>query len=137
MPGRNLPESVLQFGAGRFLRAFVDRFVQNANDEGQGVGQVVVVQSTPGQRADLINAQPDGYHVVVRGFQDGKLVERIEPVRSVRRALIAQNQWDEVLAVARSPDLRFIVTNATEAGDAIEPGDRVGSAPPHSMPVKL
>jgi tagaturonate reductase len=130
-------ETILQFGAGRFLRAFVDRFLQNANDEGQGIGQVVVVQSTPGQRADLINAQPNGYHVCVRGFQDGKLVERIEPVRSVRRALIALNQWDEVLAVARSPDLRFIVTNATEAGYAIDPGDRVDSAPPHSMPAKL
>ena len=25
-------ETILQFGAGRFLRAFVDRFVQHAND---------------------------------------------------------------------------------------------------------
>lgn len=78
-------ETVLQFGAGRFLRAFVDRFVQNANDAGQGVGRVVVVQLTPGQRADLINAQPDGYHVLVRGYQDGEVIERIDPVRSVRR----------------------------------------------------
>src|SRR5882724_9609826 len=99
LPGENGGETILQFGTGRFLRAFVDRFVQNANDEGQGVGQVVVVQSTPGQRADLINAQPVGYHVFVRGYQDGKLVERIDPVRSVRRALVAQDQWDEVLAV--------------------------------------
>jgi tagaturonate reductase len=132
-----LPETIVQFGAGRFLRAFVDRFVQNANDEGQGVGQVVVVQSTPGQRADLINSQPDGYHVCVRGYHEGQLVERIEPVCSVRRALIAQNQWDDVLAVARLSELRYVVTNATEAGYAVDPGDRVDSAPPHSMPAKL
>lgn len=111
--------------------------MQNANDEGQGVGQVVVVQSTSGQRADLINAQPDGYHVLVRGYQDGALVERIDAVRSVRRALVAQNQWDEVLGVARSPDLRYIVTNATEAGYAVDSADRVDSAPPTSMPAKL
>jgi tagaturonate reductase len=131
------PETVLQFGAGRFLRAFVDRFVQNAHDEGQAVGQVVVVQSTPGQRADLLNAQPDGYHVLVRGYQEGTLVERIESVRSVCRALIAQNQWEGVLDVARSPKLHYVVTNATEAGYAVDAGDRVDSVPPKSMPAKL
>jgi tagaturonate reductase len=135
--GGALPESILQFGAGRFLRAFVDRFVQNANDEGLGVGGVVVVQSTPGQRADLLNSQPDGFHVLVRGYHEGKLVERIEPVKSIRRALTAENQWDEVLAVARSPELRSIVTNATEAGYAVDPGDRADSVPPKSMPAKL
>src|SRR4026208_666309 len=89
------PETVLQFGAGRFLRAFVDRFVQNANDGGQNVGRVVVVQSTPGARADLINSQPQGYHVVVRGLCDGEIVDRIEPVHSISRALVAQSQWHD------------------------------------------
>lgn len=133
----DLPETVLQFGAGRFLRAFVDRFVQNANDEGQRVGRVVVVQSTPGQRADLINSQPEGYHVVVRGYDDGGLVERIDAVRSIQRALVAQTQWDDVLGVVRAPDLRYIVTNATEAGYALDPTDRLTSTPPKSMPAKL
>jgi tagaturonate reductase len=137
MPGSNLPETVLQFGAGRFLRAFVDRFIQNANDEGQEVGCVVVVQSTPGQRADRLNSQPDGYHVLVRGYADGELVDRVEPVRSIRRALVAQQQWDEVLAVACSKELRLIVTNATEAGYALDATDRADSAPPNSMPGKL
>jgi len=137
MPAGNLPETVLQFGAGRFLRAFVDRFVQNANDAGQGVGRVVVVQSTPGQRADLLNSQPDGYHVVVRGYANGELVERTDGVHSISRALVAQNQWSDVLAVARSPDLRYLVTNATEAGYAVDPADRPDSSPPQSMPAKL
>src|SRR5262245_43143633 len=127
---------MLQVGAGRFLRAFVDRFVRNANDGGQGVGRVVVVQSTPGQRADLLNSQPDGFHVVVRGYHEGELVERIEPVKSIRRALIAQNQWDEVLAVARAPELSCVVTNATEAGYVVDSADQVDAAPPRSMPAK-
>jgi len=137
MPESDLPETVLQFGAGRFLRAFVDRFIQNANDEGQAVGRVVIVQSTPGQRAELLNSQPDGFHVLVRGYADGELVDRTETVRSIRRALVAQDQWDEVLAVARSKELRWIVTNATEAGYALQAADRADSAPPYSMPAKL
>ena len=51
-------ETILQFGAGRFLRAFVDRFVQHANDAGQDVGKVVVVQSTPGARAPAPSSVP-------------------------------------------------------------------------------
>jgi tagaturonate reductase len=138
LPDAGYPaETILQFGAGRFLRAFVDRFVQNANDAGQAVGRVVVVQSTPGQRADLLNSQPEGYHIVVRGYADGELVDRVEPVRSIGRALIAQNQWPDVLAVARSADLRYLVTNATEAGYAVDAIDRADSSPPKSMPAKL
>src|SRR5436190_23529437 len=108
-----MPETVLQFGAGRFLRGFIDRFMQNANDEGQNVGSVVVVQSTPGDRADRINQQPNGYHVLVRGYDDGQLVERLESVRTVRRALVASQQWDQVRAVAEAPSLRYLVSNAT------------------------
>lgn len=132
-----IPETILQFGAGRFLRAFVDRFVQNANDEGQTVGRVVVVQSTPGRRADLINGQPEGYHVLVRGYDEGKLVERTEHVQSISRALVAQNQWPQVLEVARSAGLQSIVTNATEAGYALNAADCPDSSPPASMPGKL
>ncbi|MSR57459.1 MAG: altronate dehydrogenase [Planctomycetaceae bacterium] len=132
-----MPETILQFGAGRFLRAFVDRFVQNANDQGHAVGRVVVVQSTPGRRADLINEQPDGYHVLVRGYDEGKLYERTEHVQSIARALVAQDCWSQVLEAARLPSLRYIVTNATEAGYDLDAGDRLDSAPPASMPGKL
>src|SRR4051794_9937555 len=106
-------ETVLQFGAGRFLRGFADRFLQQANDQGQDVGRVVVVQSTPGARADLLNRQPSGYHVLVRGIEDGETVERVEPVRCISRAVMANGQWDEVLALAKSPQLRCVLSNAT------------------------
>ncbi|MFM7161350.1 MAG: altronate dehydrogenase [Planctomycetaceae bacterium] len=132
-----LPETLLQFGAGRFLRAFVDRFVHQANLSGQGAGRVVVVQSTPGARADLLNAQPDGFHVVVRGLSQGATIDRVEPVASISRALSATTQWADVLDVARSPALRWIVTNATEAGYALAPTDRLESQPPAAMPGKL
>lgn len=131
------PETVLQFGAGRFLRGFADRFLQQANDQGQPVGRVVIVQSTPGARADLLNSQPDGYHVLVRGIEDGATVERVEPVRCVSRALAADGQWEQVLALARSPQLRYVISNSTESGFNLEPGDELSAAPPRSLPAKL
>jgi len=130
-------ETVLQFGAGRFLRAFADRFLQYANDTGQGAGGVVVVQSTPGPRAELLKQQPEGYRVLVRGYEDGQLIERAEPVRSIRRALVAQDEWDDVLELARAPQLRYVISNATEAGYTLDPDDRANSRPPRSFPAKL
>ena len=35
-----LPETILQFGSGKFLRAFVEYFVHEANLEGQEVGRI-------------------------------------------------------------------------------------------------
>ncbi len=132
-----LQETILQFGAGRFLRAFVDRFVQQANDSGQAVGRIVVVQATPGARADTLNQQPDGYHVVVRGYENGELVDRVEAIKAISRALNAVSQWPAVLELAKSPDLRYVVSNATESGYSLDPADRVDSSPPQSLPGKL
>ena len=85
----SLPETILQFGAGRFLRAFLDRFVHQANDAGQNVGRIVVVQRSADQRSEGLHNNPDGYRVLVRGYQDGELVQRYERVQSISRVLSA------------------------------------------------
>ena len=37
-----LPETIRQFGTGKFLRGFADLFIHQANQQGQAVGRVVV-----------------------------------------------------------------------------------------------
>src|SRR5271166_830806 len=118
---KNLPETVLQFGSGRFLRAFADLFIHQANESGQQVGRVVIVQSTVGERAGGLNKQGGRYHVVVRGLEAGAVVDRVEPVESVSRALTANSNWPAVCALARSPDLRIILSNTTESGYDLVP----------------
>src|SRR5437763_7210106 len=109
----DFPETVLQFGTGRFLRAFADRFIHEANVQGQAVGSVVVVQSTGTDAADQLNGSKGIYHIAVRGLEGGKVVRRDE-VASVSRCLAAGREWGEVLNVARSPALRFVLSNTTE-----------------------
>ena len=131
-----LPETILQFGSGRFLRAFADLFVSQANTEGQAIGRIVVVQSTGEGRAGGLNAQGGRFHVFVRGFEHGAVVDRVEICNSISRALHAGTQWAEVLKVARSPELQTILSNTTEAGYKLDddlPTDPV----PKSFPVKL
>ncbi|QDT39268.1 altronate dehydrogenase [Stratiformator vulcanicus] len=129
-------ETILQFGAGRFLRGFIDRFVHEANAAGQDVGRVVVVQSTSGKRAQLLKEHPKGYPVVVRGYRDGELIEERTDVASVSRALVADSEWDEVMRFAGSPHLKLLVTNATEAGYVLS-GDTDKGLAPNTMPGKL
>src|SRR5438132_7500083 len=109
-----LAETVLQFGTGKFLRAFADLFIHQANQAGQAVGRVVVVQSTGDSRANLISRQNGRYHVLIRGLADGAIVDRVEEAESISRALVAASQWVEVLEVARSGQLRFILSNTAE-----------------------
>src|SRR5437773_661713 len=124
-----LSETILQFGSGRFLRAFFDLFVHHGNEQSQNVGRVVIVQSTGDGRANGLNKQGGAYHVVIRGYENGQVVDRVEECASVSRAIHAGTQWHEVLKLAASPELRVIVSNTTEAGfafgDADSPDDAV------------
>jgi tagaturonate reductase len=132
-----LPETVLQFGSGRFLRAFADLFIHHGNLQGQAVGRVVVVQSTGDARAGGLNRQGGSYHVLVRGFENGQVIDRVEECASISRALHAASQWDEVLAVAAAPNLHTILSNTTEAGYALDPDERPDDTVPRSFPAKL
>ena len=132
-----LPETVLQFGSGRFLRGFADLFISHANAGGQAVGRVVVVQSTGDARAAGLNQGAGRYHVVVRGYEDGEVVDRVEVCDSVSRALHAPTEWPAVLELARSPALRTVLSNTTEAGYVLDPADGPTDSPPRSFPAKL
>jgi len=134
----SLPETVLQFGSGRFLRAFADFFIHEANEAGQGIGRVVIVQSTGGgERAGTLEKQGGGYHVAIRGYEEGQVIDRVVKVESVSRALVASSQWNEVLELARSADLKFILSNTTENGYQTDPNEDLSKTPPDSFPAKL
>jgi tagaturonate reductase len=132
-----LPATVIQFGTGKFLRAFADLFVHELNQTRRPAGQVVVVQSTGSQRAAQFNRQGGRFHVAVRGLSAGQVVDQQVEVQCVARALAAQDEWQEVLQQARSADLRAVVSNVTEAGYALADADRPDDRPPRSFPAKL
>jgi tagaturonate reductase len=123
------------------LRAFTDLFVAQANRyPASEVGRMVVVQSTDRHRADSLNAVGGRYHVALQGYAHGRVIDRVETADAISRALHAGTQWAEVRAFARSPELRWIFSNTTEAGFALDERDGARSlAPeaPHSFPAKL
>ena len=130
-------ETILQFGAGKFLRAFFDLFVQEAAEAGEDPGKVVVVQSTAGSRVEELKAAGCAYHVLLRGVSAGESFDEARRVESISRALVAGESWEEVLGLARSPELQIILSNTTEKGYEVDEEDVSASAPPNSFPAKL
>jgi tagaturonate reductase len=65
------------------------------------------------------------------------VVDRVEESGSISRALVASRQWDKVLAVARSPQLKYILSNTAEAGYTLDPEDKAEDKLPRSFPAKL
>ena len=130
-------ESVLQFGSGRFLRAFADLFIHEARQAGQSIGRVVVVQSTGAGRVRSFNDQHGRYRVRVRGIWDGRRVDETMEVESVSRALSARDDWEAVLAVGRDPSTEYILSNTSEIGYDVPETERPDGAPPISFPGKL
>src|ERR1700694_5937483 len=105
----DLPERVVQFGTGAFLRGFVEFFIDEANRKGLFAGRIVAVGSMASGRDARINEQDGLYTLVARGIIDGEPLEQRRIIASLSRALSAQNEWNEVLALARSPELRLVV----------------------------
>lgn len=130
-------ESVLQFGSGRFLRAFADLFIHQARQGGQSIGRIVVVQSTGSGRARLFNGQDGRYRVRVRGIRDGGRVDETIEVESVSRALSARDDWEAVLVVGRDPSTEYILSNTSEIGYDVPETEGPDGAPPVSFPGKL
>lgn len=130
-------EKILQFGEGNFLRAFVDWMVDITNEKTDFNGTVVIVQPLEQGLSNMINEQNGLYTTVLRGVQDGKTVEDLRLISSVSRCLNPYTQHGEYLKCAENPDLRFIISNTTEAGIAYSAGDTVDDAPQSSFPGKV
>ena len=132
-----MPEKVLQFGTGGFLRAFADFFIDQANRKGLFNGRIVAVGSTGSKRVDVLNEQQGLYTLRVQGLEHGGAVERFHVLGAISRALSAKDQWEEVLAVGRSETLELIFSNTTEVGITYDPTDRLGKEAPATFPGKL
>lgn len=131
------PEKVVQFGEGNFLRAFVDWMFHEMNKKGIFKGRAVVVQPIPQGRANSLNKQDNLYTLLLRGIQDGKVVNKKEIMTGISRSLEAYTQWDQVLKLAENPEIQFVVSNTTEAGIVYSPKDKLTDNPPDTYPGKL
>jgi tagaturonate reductase len=131
------PVRILQFGAGNFLRAFIDWMVLRMRRAGTFDGSVAVVQAVPEPLPEAFRTQGNAYTVVLRGLEQGRPVERAERVDVISRRIEPYLDYRSYLEAAADPDLRVVVSNTTEAGIAPSPDDRAEDHPAPSFPGKL
>ena len=131
-----LPERAVQFGTGGFLRGFVEFFIDSANRTGSFDGRIVAIGSTDSGRDDVVNDQQGLYTLVTEGIENGRSVREFRLISSLSRALSANAEWDEVLQLARNPEIALVFSNTTEVGIVLDPDDELAD-PPRSFPGKL
>ena len=131
------PIRAVQFGTGNFLRAFADWMLEIVNEKTDWNGSVVMVKSTGHGSLSALKGQDCVYTVALRGLENGAPVERFCTVTCVSDALACPAEYDRVLALAKLPELRFVLSNTTEAGIAWDERDEAADRPPRSFPAKL
>lgn len=133
-----LTPRVLQFGSGNFLRGFADWMIDLLNERSDLDAGVVIVRPTGRSERPLMDAQDSLFTTLVRGLgADGQPVREFRRVSCVLTELDLHRQFEAYLASARVPTIRFVVSNTTEAGIAVNDSDRFDDRPPSSFPAKL
>lgn len=132
-----MKETIIQFGEGNFLRGFVDYFIHILNEKKLYDGKVVVVQPIASGTADIINEQNGVYNLYLRGIENGEEISEHTEIHSISRAVNPYEDFASFLELAHNPDMRFVISNTTEAGIAYDPECGFDDEPPSSFPAKL
>ncbi|MCQ2163812.1 MAG: tagaturonate reductase [Bacteroidales bacterium] len=130
-------EKVIQFGEGNFLRAFVDWIIWKTNQKTDFNASVVVVQPIDRGLVDMLNEQDGLYHLNLQGLDEGKPVDSIDMIDVISRGVNPYRDFEDYMKLAEQPEMRFIISNTTEAGIAFDPACRFDDKPALSYPGKL
>ncbi len=132
------PEKIIQFGEGNFLRNFIDWQIDILNEKNNLDAGIVVIRPIDTEFPPLLDTQDGLYTSIIRGFDEtGELKNEKRIISCVNREIPLYRDYTAFLALAANPELRFIVSNTTEAGIVYNPKDRYEDTPPASFPAKL
>ena len=131
------PERILQFGEGNFLRAFTDWMVDRMNKESDFQSSIVVVQPLENGLVELLNEQDGLYTLYLNGIKDGETVKENTVIEAISRGVNPYKNYDGYMEIAKNPELRFVISNTTEAGIVLDKSDKLEDRPQSSFPGKL
>ncbi|MBV1887990.1 MAG: tagaturonate reductase [Urechidicola sp.] len=130
-------ERILQFGEGNFLRAFANWMIHEMNKKASFDAGVVAVQPIDQGLIKMLNDQDGLYTLYLNGIKNGKAISEHEIIDCIQRGINPYENHADYMAVAENPDLRFVISNTTEAGIAYNENDSLNDAPQSSFPGKL
>lgn len=132
------PEKIIQFGEGNFLRSFVDWQLDIINKNTDLNAGVAVVRPIDYDTVPLLNTQDGLYTSIIRGInENGEVVKDYRIISSINREIPVYKEFDEYLKLAHNPEMRFIISNTTEAGIVYSDEDKYDDRPQNTFPAKL
>ncbi|MGL5188159.1 MAG: tagaturonate reductase, partial [Cetobacterium sp.] len=137
----NLPkysEKVIQFGEGNFLRCFFDWQLDIINKNTDLNAGVAVVRPIDFDAVPLLDTQDGLYTAIIRGINEsGQVVKDYTVISSINREIPIYKNFKEYLQLAHNEDMRFIVSNTTEAGITFSSEDKYDDESQATFPAKL
>ena len=134
---KSLPIKVMQFGGGNFLRAFVDISIQKINSSTEFNAGIAVIKPTERGDYQELKSQDGLFSVNLEGYANDTFVQDLTVVDCIQEVVNPYSEWEAYLALAELPDLRFIISNTTEAGIVFNTDDAFDNHPPKEFPAKL
>jgi tagaturonate reductase len=131
------PVKVIQFGTGNFLRGFADWMIDILNEKTDFNGSIHLVQTKGLQIPDTFVGQDFLYHVWSRGFAKGDTIDQVRLISSISGISNPELDYAGFLELASKPDVKFVISNATEAGVYFDESDADFSRCPKAFPGKL
>jgi len=128
---------ILQFGEGNFLRAFADWMIHEMNQKADFDAGVIVIQPIDKGLVNVLNDQDGLYTLYLNGIKDGKAQSKHQLIDCIQKGIDPYLDYNAYLNEASNPDLRFVISNTTEAGISHKPDDQLDDRPPSSFPAKL
>ncbi len=129
---------IIQFGEGNFLRCFFDWQIDLLNEKTDFDAGITVIRPIDSDYLPLLDTQDGLYTSIIRGInEEDKIIKDYRLITSVNREIPVYKEFDEYLALAHNPNMRFIVSNTTEAGITFDSNDQYDDAPQSTFPGKL
>ncbi|RAI92234.1 tagaturonate reductase [Algoriphagus yeomjeoni] len=131
------PVKILQFGNGNFLRGFTDWMIEKSNEANVFDGNIHIVQVHSKSGSNPMKDQDCLFHVIEQGLKNGELVQETTLVKCVAEITNVFEEYEEYLKIGENPDLRFVVSNTTEAGIVFDQTDHSADSISKTFPGKL
>lgn len=131
------PIRMIQFGEGRFLRAFIEEYVEDGYNAEKFDGSICVVKPRAGGSVDTFNAQDCMYTLIVRGIKNGEIFEEKRIMTSIDSIIQCKNNEDVFLNLAHINTIDIVVSNTTEAGICVNNNDSFNDISAQTYPGKL
>ncbi|SKB33786.1 tagaturonate reductase [Alkalitalea saponilacus] len=134
---KTYPTRILQFGEGNFLRAFSDWIVHKMNKSIDFNTGIDVVQPLANGMINMLNDQDGLYHVYLKGIKDGQPIQEYTLIDCLNAGINPYTEYEKYESSVLNPELRFVISNTTEAGISWDDNESLDLKPQNSFPGKV